>query len=123
MQEQRQFVRLDTRLEIQYTVLPAADGRGSLTKDVSAGGICFFSERVLAPATRLQVTMRVPGREQPIRFSAEVVWSERYEIIGRARREEAVEIGAQFLEIAPADRDAIMQHVILNLRMPRPSDA
>lgn len=120
MEERRKFVRLDTRLEISYTAtaLPADQAKQAVTKDIGGGGICLFAERLLPPGTQLQVAMRLPGREQPVNFTAEVVWCEQYEVIGREERQRAVELGVRFLEIAPQDRDAILQHVILNLKGP-----
>ena len=118
MEERRKFVRLDTRLEISYAVLPAEQAKHAVTKDISAGGICLFAEKPLPPGTRLQVAMALPGREAPINFTAEVVWAESYEVIGKEQRQRAVEIGVRFVEIAPKDQEAILQHVILSLKPP-----
>lgn len=118
MQERRQFVRLDTRLEISYAVLPTEKAKRALTKDIGGGGICLFAEKPLPAGTRLQVAMTLPGREEPVNFTAEVVWCEQYEVIGKGEHRRAVELGVRFMEIAPQDRDAIMQHVILSLKPP-----
>ena len=122
MEERRRFVRLDTRLEIAYTVLPAERAKQGATKNVSGGGICLFSDKELAPGTRLQIAMKLPDREQPAHFVAEVIWSEAYEVIGKTERQRAVENGVRFIEISPQDQDAIMRHVILTLqpRVPTP---
>jgi c-di-GMP-binding flagellar brake protein YcgR len=119
MEERRRFVRLDTRLDVTYTVLPTAQAQHATTKDISGGGICLFSDRVLQPGDRLQVAMKLPDREQPVNFIAEVVWSEPYEVIGKGGRQRSVEVGVRFLEIAPNDQAAVMQHVILSLQPPR----
>ena len=121
MEERRRFVRLDTRLEVNYTVLPSGSPRQTVSKDISGGGICLFADRLLPIGTRLQVGMKLPGREQPVNFTADVVWSEQYEVIGKTQRDRAVEIGVRFVEIAPQDREAVMQHVILSLKPPHPS--
>ena len=118
MEERRKFVRLDTRLEISYAVLPAEQAKHAVTKDISAGGICLFAEKPLPPGTRLQVAMTLPGRKEPVHFTAEVVWAESYEVIGKEQRQRAVEIGVRFVEIAPKDQEAILQHVILSLKPP-----
>jgi len=110
---------LDTRLDVTYTVLPTAQAQHATTKDISGGGICLFSDRVLPPGDRLQVAMKLPDREQPVNFIAEVVWSEPYEVIGKGGRQRSVEVGVRFLEIAPHDQTAVMQHVILSLQPPR----
>jgi len=118
MEERRQFVRLDTRLEVTYTELPSGKSRQGTTKDISGGGICLFAEKVLPAGTRLQVAVKLPDRESPVHFTGEVVWSEAYEVIGKTQRQRAVEAGVRFVEIAPGDRDAIMRHVILSLKQP-----
>ncbi len=118
MEERREFVRLDTRLEASYTALPAGTAKQTMTKNVGGGGLCVFTDQVLPPGTRLQVAMTLPGREQPVHFIAEVVWSEPYEVIGKTQRTRSVESGVRLVEIAPQDREALMQHVILSLKPP-----
>ena len=118
MEERRQFVRLDTRLEVGYTQLPSGALRQSTIKDIGGGGVCLFTDKVLPAGTRLQIAVKLPDRAQPINFTGEIVWSEAYEVIGRTQRQRAVESGVRFVEIAPQDRDAIMQHVILTLKHP-----
>ena len=116
MEERRKFVRLDTRAEVTCTTLSTGKVERTVTKDIGGGGICLFTEHVLAPGTRLQVAMKLPGSEQLVNFIAEVVWSEAYEVVGKTERRRAVETGVRFLEIAPNDQDAVMRHVILNLQ-------
>ena len=120
MEERRRFVRLDTRLEVEYTVLPTGSPRVTVSKDISGGGICLFADRVLPVGTKLQIAMRLPGREQPAHFTAEVMWSEQYEVIGRTQQDKAVEVGVRFVDISPQDREAILQHVILSMKPPHP---
>ena len=118
MEERREFVRLDTRLDIQYALLPHEAPKTSMTKDISGGGICLFADKELAAGTLLQVSMKIPGKEQPVNFTAEVVWSETYETIGKSERQRAVEMGVRFIEISPQDQEAIMKHVILTYKQP-----
>ena len=116
MDERRQLVRLDTRLEISYAVLPSDTPKKSVTKNVGGGGMCLFTEKELPVGTRLQVAMKLPDREELVHFIAEVVWSEAYEVIGKTQRQRAVESGVRFIEIAPQDREAVMRHVILSFQ-------
>lgn len=120
MEERRQFVRLDTRLDAKYTILPAGTMSTSVTKDISGGGICLFTDKVMEQGQQLQVSLTLPGREQPVNFTGEVAWCEAYEMIGQSSRQRAVEVGLRFLEISPQDQDAVMQHVILNFK-PQPN--
>ena len=119
MEERRQFVRLDTRLEIQYSLLPSEAPQPAITKDISGRGICLFAENELTPGTRLQVAMKLPGREKPVNFTAEVVWCEAYEMIGKSERQRSVEVGVPFIEVSPEDQEAVMQYVILTHKQPR----
>ena len=124
MEERRRFVRIDTRSDVTYTTLPDGAAKRTVSKDVAGGGLCLFSDRVLPPGTRLQVALTLPGREQPVNFTAEVVWSEQYEVIGKGEEHQrSVEVGLQFVEIAPQDREAVMQHVILSLKSPGIGDS
>lgn len=118
LEERRQFVRLDTRLETSYTVLPSGTAKAIVTKDIGGGGVCLFADKPMAPGTRLQVSMKLPGRETPVHFTGEVIWSEEYEVIGKTQRQKSVEAGVRFVEISPQDREAVLQHVILSLKQP-----
>ena len=120
-EERRQFVRLDTRLDITYTVLPSGRVQQTAAKNVSGDGVCLFLKQSVPQGTRLQVGMKLPGRQEPAHFTAEVIWCETYEMIGKTERQRAVEAGVRFVEISPADREAIMQHVILQLQPDRPT--
>jgi len=118
MEERRQFVRLDTRLSVEYRVIPSAAPKQSVTKDIGGGGICMFVEDPLKPGTHVQVSITLPDRQQPISFTGEVIWCEQYEIIGKTQRQRSVEAGVKFIQIDPSDQHAIMQYVILGLRQP-----
>ena len=121
MEERRKFVRLDTRLEVTYTVLPSGSAQHTVSKGIGGGGLCFFSDQPLAAGTCLQMAMKLPGREQPVHFTAEVVWSEPYEVIGKTERQRAVEVGVRFLEVAPKDLEAVTQRITLSFKSSRPN--
>ena len=120
MEERRKFVRCPALAEVTYTVLPSGATQRTVSKDIGGGGVCFFADKALTPGTQLQVAMKAPGWEQPVHFTAEVVWSEPYEVVGKTERQRAVEVGVRFLEIAPQDQEAVMQHVILTFLSPPP---
>ena len=46
-----------------------------ISKNVSAGGICFVSELRLEPGDYILIDMYLPGIEQPIPMEGEVRWS------------------------------------------------
>ena len=118
MEERRKFVRLDTRLDVAYTVLPGGTAKQTVTKGLGGGGVCIFTEQPLPPGTRLQVALKLPGVERQVNFIGEIVWSEQYEMIGKSERRRSIEAGLRFVEIAPQDRDTVMRHMILTLQPP-----
>jgi c-di-GMP-binding flagellar brake protein YcgR len=121
MEERRRFVRLETRVDVTYIVLPSGRAQQTASKDISGEGSCFLTEKPLTPGTSLQVALKLPGREHPVNFTGEVVWSQPYEVIGKTDRQHAVETGVRFAEIAPQDQEAVMQHVTLTLQPHRAS--
>ncbi|MBI4356096.1 MAG: PilZ domain-containing protein [Candidatus Omnitrophica bacterium] len=121
MLERREYVRLDTRLPVEYRVVgPAAAPprstakRPAVTKDISGGGVRLILTEPLTPAALLEVSVHLPERPVPLVFTGEVVWVESYAVIGGSGREQRYEAGIKFVQIAPADRQAILQHVILS---------
>ena len=110
-QEHRRFARLDTKLPVTYRVLPATTFRGTKTKNISGGGICMLVNEPLSPGTTLEVMVKLPSRGDLVMFTGEIVWC-RPNTTQPAR---SIEAGIRFVSINPADRQAILQHVILNL--------
>ena len=116
MEERRQFVRLDTRVDVTYSVLPSGTPQRTVAKNISGGGICVFLEQPVPQGTRLQAAVKLPEREHPVDFTAEVIRCETYEITGKAERQRVVEADARFLEISPTDQEAVMQYVVLRMQ-------
>ncbi len=107
MEERRKFVRLDTQLPLRYSLLPSGQSQPAVSTEVGGGGVRLVAPGHVQPETRLWVELQLPGRQQPVTFVGEVVWSEQHDIKGIS----PVEIGVRFVEISPEDRQAIMQHV------------
>lgn len=66
----------------------------------------------------MEINIALPERQQPIRFTGEVVWCEQYDVIGATGRTRTVQAGVRFVDITPDDQEAIAQHVILALNKP-----
>lgn len=114
--DRRKFVRVDSQLPLSYTVI-GTDQRGqSKTRNISGGGICFFAPEPLTPGAQIDMTMRLPGRDEPIRFSAEVVWSRLVESPGLASLDYRADVGVRFVTITPRDRVLILQHVLSSIQ-------
>lgn len=118
--ERRQFVRLDTTLPVMYKVLPSSVPErleATQTKNVSEGGLCVFLKEKLPAGTPMEFLVTLPGRPKPAAFTAEVIWCEVSEVAGTSK---VIQAGVRFVFINPKDREALMQHAILNLRVPGP---
>jgi c-di-GMP-binding flagellar brake protein YcgR len=107
--ERRRFVRLPARLITTYQIVGSRTETASVTRDLSGGGIGFFTETLLPPGTLIKVTVRFPDREKPVAFTGEVMWSgklifERVE--GQVRSFEA---GLRFIDISPQDQAHIQK--------------
>ena len=120
--ERRQFVRLDTNLAVTYKVLPSSVPErleATKTKNVSEGGLCVFLNQRLPVGTPMEFQINLPGRDKPAAFTGEITWCEEFEVVGKTQRERVVQAGVRFVFIHPKDREALMQHVILSLQVPK----
>ena len=115
MDERRRYVRLDTRLQITYTIIKQkeADTKAE-AKDIGGGGIRIFLTEPLPAQTLLNLEIRLPEDPIPIKCTGRVVWAEEFSILqGEKKEERRYEGGIQFSEIKPKDRDRIIKYVIL----------
>ena len=116
MEERRRFVRLGARVDVAYTMLPSGTVQHAPASDLGSGGLCFVTEQPLPPGTQLQVAVTLPGRGQPVNAIAEVAWNEPQELIGKTARRRSAANGARYVEIAPADQEAIAQFIAGRLK-------
>ena len=77
-----------------------ASGRGMevISKDLSAGGVAFFSSRIYPVETVLWIEVHLPGRKNPVKVSIKVA---RVEAV--LHKEEYL-IGAAFMDLTTEDR-------------------
>lgn len=75
------YVSHDLKTKIKYQIVDTADVHpGSpkhlgISKNISAGGICFVSEQKLDAGQMLHIEVYLPKREDPIPMFGEVRWS------------------------------------------------
>ena len=112
-EEHRRFIRVTSRLNATFKIVKTGKVARALTKDISAGGICFVTADILEPGTAIEVEMKLPDSEAPVRFLGEVAWSRP---IGHAKSYEdpTGETGVRFISIDPKERDHIMLYAKLN---------
>ncbi|MDO8535913.1 MAG: PilZ domain-containing protein [Candidatus Omnitrophota bacterium] len=104
--EKRRFQRIDSNLPLRYKNLKTATvPMGSLTKDISEGGIRFKTNEFISLACRLVVEITLPTAPRPIKAISKVAW------IRKLSSGEQYELGNQFLEISKEDRSFITDYV------------
>ena len=109
MKERRKFVRLHSRLNVNYKVVYLPENIRSLSKDVSGGGVRIETEDPLAQGTLLQIEVKFPDKPKLIRFTGEVMWSQ---LLKRVTLDgpPAFDTGLQFVKIDPEDQEYILTH-------------
>jgi c-di-GMP-binding flagellar brake protein YcgR len=110
MDDRRQFIRLSSRLKASCNVLGDNESLGTLTRNVSGGGMSLFTKVRVPTGTVVGIEVFFPGRVAPVRFTAEVVWSGALIQSGEGGEQRAFETGVRFLDIAPEDRAFILQY-------------
>mgnify|MGYP001357077759 FL=1 len=104
--ERRRFQRIDSNLPLRYKNIKAATvPMGSLTKDISEGGIRFKTNEFISLACRLVVEISLPTAQRPIKAISKVAW------IRKLTSGEQYELGNQFLEISKEDKGLITDYV------------
>lgn len=112
--ERRRFQRVDSNVPLRYrnlrtTTVPL----GSLTKNISEGGISFNTGEFISLACRLVVEITLPTAPKPIKAISKVAW------IRKASSDDQYELGNQFLEISKEDR-ALITDYVTRLSNPNP---
>ena len=107
LSEKRKFPRVDVRVPLQYKELhgSAKSAKGSLTKNVSAGGVKLQTDKFISMACRLVVEMNIPTGSKPIKAISKVAW------IKKLPFGDNYEVGNQFLDMTKDDKKAITNYV------------
>ncbi|MBU2541389.1 MAG: PilZ domain-containing protein [Candidatus Omnitrophica bacterium] len=117
MQERRKFIRLDTRVRVEYDIIESrGDRTGSFTKNLSQGGICLFLDSLIQKDTLLKLKLFLPEQSEPIETTGKIVWIDMFKVGGKDAQEE-YEAGIEFRDIAKEDQEKISKYVfgVLNL--------
>ena len=112
--EKRRFPRIEGRFPLKYRDLRKAEeeSRGSISKNLSEGGVRFRSDRFISLACRLVVELNLPALPKPIKAISKVTW------IKKLPAGDDYEIGNQFLEITREDKNIIQDFVEKQLEKP-----
>ena len=106
--EKRRYPRVKTHIPVRYRKLrdaAGADGFGSLSGDLSVGGVHFRTNEFISMACRLIVELDIPMLTKPVRAISKVAWTR------KTSSGENYKVGNQFLEISKKDRELVAEYV------------
>lgn len=104
VKEKRKSPRVKTKIPVRFKeIRDGAEivGVGSLTCDLSAGGLRFTTNKEISTPCRLILELDMPSQTKPIKAVSKVAW------VQKAKAGEDYEVGNQFMEITEKDRELI----------------
>jgi len=107
VQEKRRFKRVASNIAVQYKNLRKTSELpiGSVSKNLSEGGVCFKSGEFISLACRLVLEINLPTTPKPIKAISKVAW------IRKLPAGDEYELGNQFLEMTKEDKAHIMDFI------------
>ena len=108
--ERRKFPRIPATVAVSYRSVFLTDPTPSITRDVGGGGLRFFTAASLEPGTVLKLDIQLPQRQQPVRVTAEVLWSRPVAPSTKDPGTLPFETAVVFATISEADRALLLQY-------------
>jgi c-di-GMP-binding flagellar brake protein YcgR len=107
VKEKRRYPRVNARLPLQYKDIqrPIETYSGTLSRDVSEGGIRFVSNEFLSIFTRLLLEVSIPSLSRPLKAISKVSW------IQKAPLSNQYNVGVQFMDMAEEDKNQLASFV------------
>ncbi|MFC1632000.1 PilZ domain-containing protein [Candidatus Omnitrophota bacterium] len=106
-EERRKFARLETSVDVSYTIIGKPGGIDVFSKNISAGGLCLVLDQVFPADTPLQLLIKVPDLKDPIHALGRVVWQRKI----KDGAEEKYDTGVEFTGISDFDRFNLNRYV------------
>lgn len=107
MKERREYIRLGEYLKVAYKILDSKNAQsGSLVEDISGGGIRLPVKNRLWPGAVLELEITLPGVNEPVKASGEVVW---FQV--RNDADYPFVVGIKFINIDPFERGKILNYI------------
>lgn len=107
VEDKRRHKRVDSNFPVQYRNLRKAGvpAAGTITRNLSEGGVCFKSNEFVSLACRLVLEISLPNATKPVKAISKVAW------IRKVPSSDQYELGNQFLEITKEDKVALTNFV------------
>jgi c-di-GMP-binding flagellar brake protein YcgR len=109
-EERRQYPRLNSNVDIAYSFQGRKDAKEkSVSKNISAGGICLILYERVEVGMSLLLEIRLPGVGEPIYAEGEIKWIKEFFIsVDNTTRYDA---GIEFVNIKENARHIIERYV------------
>ncbi|MCM8773741.1 MAG: PilZ domain-containing protein [Candidatus Omnitrophica bacterium] len=105
--ERRKFLRLNASVCVEYSIVGKEEVKSDFTHDIGGGGICLIVYENIDENTILELSIHLPDDTKPIKALGRVVWQKA--IPSTVLR---YDLGIEFIEISPEDRQHISEYVI-----------
>lgn len=104
-QRRREYPRVKESCEVSFRVVDDAAGRpedeGAKAVNISGGGMCFRSHRMLTPGSMVALRMALEGLPSPVVALARVVWCEQ-----QPDSDDQYDVGVEFWWIGWAEAES-----------------
>lgn len=112
--EKRRHTRVRVYFPVKFCETPSSARvcQGALAKDVSSGGVRFYTESFIPRDTRLFMEFSLPERAEAVKTFAKVAWMKTLPSGYR------FEIGTEFTDLTPKER--LLLESLTNGKVPRP---
>ncbi len=113
MQERRRYARVPEGVQLSYEILPAESIKQYLTKDISQGGIRFFTHEFIPKGSRLKIRLSFPRTLFSFEALVQCMW------IKDMSYGEEYEVGVEFVDLPPEITDYLITYIRVSLNMNR----
>ena len=107
LENKRRFKRVESVLPVQFRNLRKTTdlASGTLSHNLSEGGVCFMTKEFISLACRLVVEITLPALPKPIKAISKIAW------IKKIPTNNQYMLGNQFLEMTKEDKAHVMNFV------------
>ncbi len=114
LEERRKFPRLDTSVDVSYSLLDRVPKKATTSKNISAGGICLIVYEDVQLGAGMSLLIKIPDEPDQIHVKGKVVWKNEFSVSTDTRKR--YELGIEFSEMGIFDQERLQQHIFTFLR-------
>ena len=111
MIENRKFIRLKAPLPAEYCLIKKHKRQkthATCVKNISVGGLSLVIKESVRQGDLMQIQIRVPLLQEPVRVTGDVVWHSAHH---RDHSDAVLEAGVRFRDVNPAELNKILDYL------------